>query len=65
MRNDDVITIRRTVTTTVKIEPKSDKAQKDTPKRVYRKAPSKKTETEKSTTMPVIIVVLSAEANQQ
>ena len=65
MRNDDVITIRRTVTTTVKIEPKSDKAQKDTPKRVYRKAPNRKTETEKSTTMPVIIVVLSAEANHQ
>ena len=64
MRNDDVITIRRTVTTTVKIEPKSDKAQKDTPKRVYRKAPNRKTETEKGTTMPLIIVVLPAEANQ-
>ena len=65
MRNDDVITIRRTVTTTVKIEPKSDKSQKSTQKKASRKAPSRKTETEKSTTMPVIIVVLSAEANQQ
>ena len=63
MRNDDVITIRRTVTTTVKIEPKSDKAQKDMPRKASSKVPNRKTETKTSTTMPVIIVVLNAEAN--
>ena len=65
MRNDDVITIRRTVTTTVKIEPNPNNVQKDTPKKASRKAPNRKTEIEKSTTMPLIIVVLPAEANQQ